>query len=375
MREVFAYDPAGSITRMLEALTGNDDLGLLAPAQQAQDWMQPSWKIEPGGVLRRTETAAYEVDARGRRTAKVELARYRENHPGGGAVTEQDMTRYVWDCRDRLREVRRPDGTRVVMTYDAFGRRVRKEVISKAVAGRPRGVDFVWDGDVLAADVDNERGARTFVHAPGTFVPLLQQQDGRVLTYVNDHLGTPKELLDPRGLVAWAAAHSAWGKIAEVWRDPMSVLNHRTDVESPFRLLGQYADEETGLCYTRFRFFDPETGGWCSPDPLGVLGGLNLFGFDGSPSNDIDPLGLSAWKRNLGNLIDMKDKTVRQAIQERGGNASTANQTGHMADKTLEEVAKIKSDPNSSKEDARLADTALKLVKQDKTEKAKGCKR
>ncbi|WP_437897637.1 RHS repeat-associated core domain-containing protein [Sorangium sp. So ce124] len=295
VREVFSYDPAGSITRMLQELAGKDDLGLLAPAQQAQDWMQPSWQIDPGGVLRRTETAAYEVDARGRRTAKVELAQYRANHPNGGSVNEQDMTRYTWDCRDRLREVRRSDGTRVVMAYDAFGRRICKEVSSQAATNRPRRVDFVWDGDVLAADVDSERGARTFVHAPGTFVPLLQQQDGRVLTYVNDHLGTPKELLDPRGLVAWAAAHSAWGKVTEVWRDPISVLNHRTTVESPFRLLGQYADEETGLCYTRFRFFDPEIGGWCSPDPLGIRGGSGLFRLDGSPTSSIDPLGLSSY--------------------------------------------------------------------------------
>jgi RHS repeat-associated protein len=114
-----------------------------------------------------------------------------------------------------------------------------------------------------------------------------------VLTYVNDHLGTPKELLDPRGLVAWSAAHSAWGKVAEAWRDPVSTLNHRHTVESPFRLLGQYADEETGLCYTRFRFFDPETGGWCSPDPLEIRGGRNLFGWDGAPTHATDPLGLS----------------------------------------------------------------------------------
>ncbi len=34
------------------------------------------------------------------------------------------------------------------------------------------------------------------------------------------------------------------------------------EVESPFRLLGQYADDETGLCYTRFRYFDAEAGRW-----------------------------------------------------------------------------------------------------------------
>ncbi|WP_155798174.1 DUF6531 domain-containing protein, partial [Sorangium cellulosum] len=332
-REVFRYDPAGSITRMLEELSEHGGAGLLAEASP-QGWMQPSWRIEPGGVLRRTEAAAYEVDARGRRTAKVELARYRENHPNGGGVTEQELTRYRWDCRDRLREVRRPDGTRVLMTYDAFGRRVRKEVIGTAVAGQPRVVEFVWDGDVLAADIDSERGLRAFVHAPGTFVPLLQQQGGRVLTYVNDHLGTPRELLDPRGLVAWAAAHSAWGKVTEVWRDPISVLNHRTGVESPFRLLGQYADEETGLCSTRFRYFDPEIGGWCSPDPLRIAGGLNLFAFDGAPTVDVDPLGLSciptlkvpAGSDNIGR--DMNREALEHLAVARN-NGATA---GEMAD-------------------------------------------
>lgn len=64
-------------------------------------------------------------------------------------------------------------------------------------------------------------------------------------------------------------------------------------MSSPFRLLGQYADEETGLCSTRFRYFDPEVARWCSPDPLGIEGGLDQFGFNGSPAVVIDPFGLT----------------------------------------------------------------------------------
>jgi RHS repeat-associated protein len=64
-------------------------------------------------------------------------------------------------------------------------------------------------------------------------------------------------------------------------------------VESRFRLLGQVNDEDAELSWTRFRCFDADTGTWISTDPLGINGGLNLYGFDGAPSDVVDPLGLS----------------------------------------------------------------------------------
>src|SRR5690606_19357971 len=129
---------------------------------------------------------------------------------------------------------------------------------------------------------------RVHVHEAGSFAPLLQVEQGQVFTVVNDHLGMPKELVDGRGRVAWAARHSAWGRILEEQRDP-GVLA----VGSPFRLLGQYADDETGLCWVRFRYFDAEAGRWCSPDPLGPIGGPNQSAFHGSPTNRVDAVGLS----------------------------------------------------------------------------------
>src|SRR5262249_163287 len=64
-------------------------------------------------------------------------------------------------------------------------------------------------------------------------------------------------------------------------------------VDSPFRLLGQVADDEVGLCFTLFRCFDPELGRWISADPLGMAGGANLFGLHGRPVVVVDTLGLS----------------------------------------------------------------------------------
>ncbi|HZF52539.1 MAG TPA: DUF6531 domain-containing protein [Polyangiaceae bacterium] len=276
-REVFAYDAAGSLVAALEGLRRSEE-----PWSEGGVRPDEPWEIAPGNLLTRTKGAKYTYDKRGRRAVKLEL---------GGGGGEGRATTYQWDVRDRLREVRLPDGTRVLMQYDALGRRVRKDVVPPGRGARITA--YLWDGDELAAESDTERGLRIFVHAPGTFVPLLQQERGEVFTYVNDHLGTPKELIDPAGMVAWSAAHSAWGKVVETRADAIGEQNRGRKVDSPFRLLGQVADEETGLCFTRFRCFDPEVGRWLSPDPLGFAGGKDLFGFDGSPTGMVDPLGLS----------------------------------------------------------------------------------
>jgi RHS repeat-associated protein len=268
-REVFTYDPAGSLVQALDRMS----------AGRAQDW-----KVAPGNLLTSTGSARYAYDKRGRRVGKLVV------EPRGGS--EGAQTSYVWDCRDRLREVTLADGSRVLMTYDALGRRIRKDIVDP-LSARTRTVDFIWDGDTLGADFDREHGPRCFVHRPGTQVPLLQEENGTVFTYVNDHLGMPKELLAPGGNVVWAASHSAWGRVLESRADLGDPQARGRKIQSPFRLQGQVADDETGLCWTRFRCFDPEVGRWMSPDPLGFGGGNNLFAFDGSPTHVIDALGLS----------------------------------------------------------------------------------
>jgi RHS repeat-associated protein len=264
LHEVFYYDAAGSLSAIVEGLTAR----------------ALPWTVGEGNVLLQTEDGAIDYDARRRRVSERSAA--------------GEVTKYWWDCRDRLREVELPDGTRALYTYDAFGRRVRKDLVPassnivKMEPERVRTVSFLWDGNVLAQEIDSERGKRVFVHgARGSFTPMLQQEQGEVFTYVTDHLGTPKEMVDSNGRVAWSSSQSAWGTVIETWRDAGARV-----VESPFRLLGQYFDEETGLAYARFRYFDAAKGRWISPDPLGIDGGNNLAAFDGSPSNDSDPLGL-----------------------------------------------------------------------------------
>ena len=68
------------------------------------------------------------------------------------------------------------------------------------------------------------------------------------------------------------------------------------------RLPGQYYDQETGLHYNYFRYYDSTTGRYVTPDPIGLEGGINLFVYAAnSPANRIDARGLKytwpySWK-------------------------------------------------------------------------------
>lgn len=52
---------------------------------------------------------------------------------------------------------------------------------------------------------------------------------------------------------------------------------------------------ETGTHYNYFRDYDPAVGRYVQSDPIGLVGGLNTYGYaEGSPMALVDPLGLTA---------------------------------------------------------------------------------
>ena len=56
---------------------------------------------------------------------------------------------------------------------------------------------------------------------------------------------------------------------------------------------GQWQDAESGLCYNRFRYYEPETGMYLVSDPLELLGGEQTYRYVPNPSGYVDPLGLA----------------------------------------------------------------------------------
>ena len=60
----------------------------------------------------------------------------------------------------------------------------------------------------------------------------------------------------------------------------------------PFRLQNQYYDSETGLHYNFFRYYKPDAGRFVNQEPIGLMGGENLYWVAPNGQDWLDPLGL-----------------------------------------------------------------------------------
>jgi RHS repeat-associated protein len=309
-RQEYFYDKAGNLTGKEDSVFGNDRFFYdpmsritrqIDPLGQTQQYL-----YDKGGDRLTTAinaASSNNPDSKWKRTGELAGQTYRFDRVGNLVERDgaQGKTEFVWDVNGRLIESI-SGGQTTTYKYDPLGRRISKETGGKTTR-------FVWDGDALLGDLRLEKhGAddpvctrvREWVYYPGSFEPLaLVQADGlageneRVYYYCNQVNGCPERLLDESGKVVWSALYDAWGK--RITKLPHTVKDKGwlvKEVDQPLRLQGQYWDEETGLHYNRWRYYEPGIGAFVSQDPLGLAAGENVYGFGANAQGWIDPLGL-----------------------------------------------------------------------------------
>lgn len=119
--------------------------------------------------------------------------------------------------------------------------------------GSPDELSLTWDHDGYTALTQVE--SKSAVDAPQDII------DQRFFAIITDQIGTPTELVDETGRIAWRSRSPLWG--TTVW-------NRDATAHTPLRFPGQYFDAETQLHHNYFRTYDPETARYLTLDPLGL---------------------------------------------------------------------------------------------------------
>ncbi|WP_160506791.1 DUF6531 domain-containing protein [Streptomyces sp. BA2] len=278
--ERYAYDAAGNLTQ--------------GEWQEEPFWPGAGQLDRPTGdrASRGSGDIRYEYDAQGRvvQRRKKRLSK------------KADVWHYTWDSQDHLVGVITPDGTKWTYEYDPFGRRIAKRRYAPDGATVVEEVVFAWDSFVLAEQVkksgDKAPTCTVWDWERDRFSPVTQIDkvaapadlpqewvDDQFYSIVTDLVGTPTELIDEDGGLAWRAQTTVWGA-------PLSASDP-DGVHCPLRFPGQYHDPETALNYNYHRHYDPETGQYASLDPLGLGPGPNPRAYVPNPFTAVDPFGLS----------------------------------------------------------------------------------
>jgi RHS repeat-associated protein len=311
----YTYRGDGEPVRVQDLLTGTREYALDPAGRVAEvrgrDWTE-QYGYDPSGTL--TAASSPVSDAAGPREHDGTLLRragaVRYQHDGQGRVVIRQHARpsakpatwrYTWDADDRLVAVVTPDGRTWRYRYDPLGRRIAKQLLGTD-GGVAEQVSFAWDGLVPAEQSTSGRTTR-WDFDPAGFRPLTQVDqdavDERFYAIVTDLTGTPTELLDTSGAIAWQQHRTLWGVDLATWPGP---------VDCPLRFPGQYHDRETGDCYNLHRYYDPRAAGFHSADPLGLAAGHNPHSYVPNPVSWLDPLGTSGYSahrlRNMPRSLD-----------------------------------------------------------------------
>ncbi|OGP64656.1 MAG: hypothetical protein A2169_15495 [Deltaproteobacteria bacterium RBG_13_47_9] len=196
--------------------------------------------------------------------------------PNGNITSETGWT-YVYDLSNQLVKVL-ADGNQVAeYTYNGTGQRIKKVTQTETRIFH----HDLW-GHLIAETNQTGQMLAEYVYLGDQLLSMIKPGEA-VYYFHNDHLGTPQVLTNDSQAISWKAVYTPFGE---------AVPSIQT-VENPFRFPGQYYDPETGLHYNYFRYYNPQTGRYITPDPIGLEGGINLFLYvQNNPISLIDQTGL-----------------------------------------------------------------------------------
>jgi RHS repeat-associated protein len=225
--------------------------------------------ISPANRLTAWTGMTFAIDSDGNRTSQTV-----------GSTT----TTYAWGSDGRLLSVTQGSNTRSY-DYDPNGQLVQRKTNNT--------VDryYLWENGQILAILDGTATSRVaeFVYFGGADQPLARisgpKGSATIHYYAQDVSGNVVGQFSGTTLEQ-SMSYDPWGA---------TTLNHLGSDTTTAHLRWKgllWEDGITSLYYMRARWYDPVTRRFVSPDPLGLLAGVNQYAFAGSdPINGSDPSG------------------------------------------------------------------------------------
>lgn len=316
MTRVIKYDSAGNVVFTSRAGNSSDPLEDRASFYDATNQLVAAewrWAQDPNDQTpKRTVVEEYRYDALGRRVwtrsrrgctdvsdNTFPLNQYYQN----GLSIECKMSfvrRTVWDGEQELAEINAPGADADSTLWERDTGYVN---LGRIDAKDPN----PFYGRVVYAyglDVDQPISVARFGYADyphqGSFtswdafaiLPLWDQQ-GRAVTGVFGNGWAVRQYTS--GGSACATDNSVQRCVLLYWPYSWAAYDQRKGIKLPswHGSLLENKRDHAGVEYRRNRFYDPQSGRFTQEDPIGLDGGLNLYGFaNGDPVNFSDPFGL-----------------------------------------------------------------------------------
>jgi RHS repeat-associated protein len=198
-------------------------------------------------------------------------------YDANGNMTSDGTHSYKWDARNQLQQI--DGGATASFTYDAFGRRVNKNIFGANSS-------FLYDGANTVQELSGTTPTANLL--TGSLDEYFTRTDSAgARCFLRAALGSTLALADSAGTLQTSYTFEPYGET--------TIAGAATT--NSFAYTGRELDSANpNLYFYRARYYNPSIGRFISEDPIQLKGGINFYSYAvGSPMMYRDPSGKSIW--------------------------------------------------------------------------------
>jgi RHS repeat-associated protein len=219
-------------------------------------------------------------------------------HDDNGNLLNDGVREYRYDADNKLRRVTRLSDRAIIadFTYDAFGRRVTKDINDSSQFNGE--VEYYYDGWRVIEERHKD-STQQFVYGNRIDEPLTMDVDINNDSFIDERYYYHE---DGKGYII-ALTDESGNLVEELSYDAYGVPSiDESSIDNPYMFAARRYEPETGLYYYRARFYDAERGRFLQRDPIGNWTDSANFGnsytyVGNNPISFADPSGNAAFMK------------------------------------------------------------------------------